>query len=125
MSRRRKKEGRGFFLSLLTLSAVIILSLLLVRYRGKEVHIFLYEHFVINKALMSRLPQDLSLEEAEAFRKEVIRFYEAAWEDQVSDESLMAVSRQLKAVVEDEVVEAEEMASLLAMIRKKSAGGGF
>ena len=119
---RSRKEGRGFFLTLLTLSALVILSLLLVRYQGKEIHIFLYEHFVINKDLMSRLPHELSLEETEAFREEVIGFYEAASNDQVNDGALMAVSNRLKTVMEDEIVETQEIASLLRLIRERQAG---
>jgi len=122
LPRRRKKEGRGFFLGLLTISALIILSLLLVRYQGKAVHIFLYKHFVINKDLMSRLPHELSLEEAEAFRGKIITFYEAASEDRVGNAALMVVSRKLKAIVEDEVVEAEEMSALLALLRERPIG---
>ncbi len=119
--KRKKKEGRGFFIGLLTLSGIIIFLLGLVVFQGKEIMIFTFEKFVINKAFVSLLPADYSLEKAEGVRKEVYDFFEAAAVDRVDDPALIAVSSRLREIIQDERVLDEEVVSLMALIREKRA----
>ncbi|MFQ5596478.1 MAG: hypothetical protein ACE5GK_00355 [Nitrospiria bacterium] len=117
--RRTKKEGRGFFIGLLTLSGIIIVCLGLIYFQGKEIMIFTFEKFVVNKALVSLLPPEYTLEQAEAIRTEVYAFFEAASSGEVDDAALIEVSSEIQIMIEDSRILEEEVASLLILIRKK------
>ena len=119
---KRRKAGRGFFLTLLTVSGLVIVFLVVVAYQGKEIYLFTYKHFVINKAFMTLLPREYTLEEAEAIRGEIIAFYEAAGENRIGDTALMAVSKKIADIMEDEAVSPSEVDALLALIREKRRG---
>jgi len=119
--KRRRKEGRGFFIGLLTFSGVIILFLGLIVFQGKNIMIFTFEKFVVNKAFVSLLPADYSLAKTEAIRMEVLDFFEAASEDQVSEAALITVSGSLQEIIRDDHVSEEELVSFLALIRKERA----
>lgn len=119
--KKRRKEGRGFFIGLLTLSAAIILVLALIVFQGKNIMIFTFENFVVNKAFVSLLPADYSLEKTEAIRGEVLDFFEAASEDTVNEAALIAVGGRLQDIIKDNQVSEEEVASLLALIRLERA----
>lgn len=84
--------------------------------------IFTFEKFVINKAFVSLLPADYSLEKAEAIRKEVYDFYEAASIDEVDDTALIEVSTKLRETIQDDRVLDEEVKALMALIREKRGG---
>lgn len=120
--KRGKKEGRGFFLGLLTTSGIIIVFLGLITFQGKEIMIFTFEKFVINKALVSLLPEEYNLEKAEAIRKEVTDFYEAAAAEQISDVALFEVSSKIQVIIQDGQILEEEVLSLMALIRERRGG---
>lgn len=115
---RRKRQGRGFFLSLLVLSGIVILFLLLFSFKGREIHIFTFQKFVINKAFVALLPQEYTLEEAERVRETVYHFYENAGRDRVGDAALFQVSNRIRTMMGDEKITHDEVASLLALIEK-------
>lgn len=120
--KRGKKEGRGFFLGLLTTSGIIIVFLGLITFQGKEIMIFTFEKFVINKALVSLLPEEYNLEKAETIRKEVYDFYEAAAAEQISDVALFEVSSKIQVIIQDGQILEEEVLSLMALIRERRGG---
>lgn len=81
--------------------------------------IFTFEKFVINKAFVSLLPADYSLEKTEAIRKEVVDFYEAASADKVDEAALIEVSTRLQEMIQDDQVLDEEVKTFIALIREK------
>ncbi len=115
--KRRRSEGRGFFIGLLTLSGVIIIVLGLIVFQGKNIMIFTFENFVVNKAFVSLLPADYSLEKTEDIRTEVLGFFEAASADQVSEAALIAVGGKLQNIIQDNQVSEAEVAAILSLIR--------
>ncbi|MFQ5578973.1 MAG: hypothetical protein ACE5FZ_00030 [Nitrospiria bacterium] len=120
-SRKDKKEGRVFFLALLIISGIVILCMSVVYFKGKEITIFTFQRFVVNKAFMSLLPEEYSLEEAESVRQKVFAFYDTAMRGDVSEEELLAVSTRIQSILADEKVKDEEVQSLLTLI---DTGGG-
>jgi len=119
--KRKRNEGRAFFIGLLTLSGAIILVLALIVFQGKRIMIFTFEKFVVNKAFVSLLPADYSLEKTEAIRGEVLDFFAAASGDQVSEAALISVGSRLQEIIKDNIVSEDEVESLLALIRLERA----
>lgn len=120
-ARKNRKEGRGFFLALLIVSGIVILCMTVVYFKGKEITIFTFQRFVINKAFMSLLPEEYTLEEAEAVRERVYNFYDTAMKGEVSEQELLEVSTRIQSILADQKVEDEEVQSLLTLI---DTGGG-
>ena len=117
---KNKKQGRGFFLTLLILSGILILFLAAFGFKGKEIHIFTFQKFVINKAFVSLLPQEYTLEEAEAVREKVYNFYEAAYVGKIADPALFEVSSRIRTIMGDNRISDEEVQSLLRLINEKA-----
>ena len=111
-----KKAGRGFFLTLLTVSGIMILALYALFFKGREITIFTFKWFVINKALVQMLPREYTLEEAEAIRVSVYDFYERAWEGNIDDTALMQVSRTIKRIMRDNKITDQEAQDLVNLI---------
>jgi len=120
-TRKPRKQGRGFFLTLLIVSGVVITSMTLLAVMGREIHNFTFKKFVINKALVNLLPAEYTLEEAEQVRETVYRFYDDAKADQVSDADLLEVSNRIQTIMSDEKITDEEAKGLLALIEEKKA----
>lgn len=118
--RKNKKQGRGFFLTLLIVSGIIILFLAAFGFKGREIHIFTFQKFVINKAFVSLLPREYTLEEAEAVRGKVYHFYEAAYDGGITDPALFEVSNRIQTIMGDERISDEEVRALLALIDEKA-----
>jgi len=108
-------------LTLLIISGVVILFMTLLAVKGREIHNFTFKKFVINKALVTLLPAEYSLEEAERIRETVYRFYDRAGADQVSDADLLEVSNRIRQIMADEKITDEEVKGLLALIEEKKA----
>ncbi|MFQ5779630.1 MAG: hypothetical protein ACE5HN_02440 [Nitrospiria bacterium] len=121
-AQKKKKEGRGFFLTLLIVSGIIILFMTVLFFKGKEITIFTFQRFVVNKAFVSLMPAEYTLEETEAVRERVYDFYEAARAGEVSDQALLQVSTRIQSILEDQQILDEEIQSLLTLIEK--GGGG-
>ncbi len=117
--RRKKKEGRIFFLTLLTGSGIVILFLSLIYFQGKELMIFTFERFVINKVFVSLLPDAYTLDQREAIREEVYDFYEAAWDDEVNETALIEVSSVIQGIMKDDHIAEDEVNALLSLIRER------
>jgi hypothetical protein len=117
---KNKKQGRGFFLTLLIVSGIIILFLAAFGLKGKEIHIFTFQKFVINKAFVSLLPQEYTLEEAEAVRGKVYNFYETAYHGGIADSALFEVSSRIRNIMGDDRISNEEVQSLLRLIDEKA-----
>ncbi|MFQ5543881.1 MAG: hypothetical protein ACE5FY_05970 [Nitrospiria bacterium] len=117
--RKGKKEGRFFFLTLLTISGLIIIFLTITFFLGKEIYIFTYEKLVINKEFMSLLPQEYTLEKSEEIRDELIQFYEASLHERVNDAALLEISNELREIMNDNEIIPDEVESLLTHIREK------
>ncbi|MBI3802405.1 MAG: hypothetical protein HY282_01405 [Nitrospirae bacterium] len=117
--RKPRKQGRGFFLTLLIVSGVVILFLTILAVKGREIHNFTFKKFVINKALVSLLPADYTMEEAERVRETVYRFYDHAKADRVSDGDLLEVSQRIQTIMADEKITDEEVKGLLTLIDDK------
>lgn len=116
---RSRKPGRGFFLALLTLSGLLVIALYTLFFQGRAVHVFTFKKFVINKAFVSLLPHDYTLEEAEAIREEVYRFYDQA--DKLTDQSLSRVSLRIQKIMSNNVITQDEVTGLLILIKEQQA----
>jgi len=112
----RRREGRGFFLTLLVTSAIVILFLWIFIFQGKAVSVFLFKKFVINKAFVSHLPREYTLEQAEALRGRVYDFYDGAAARGLSDFQIYQVSQKLQEIMADEAITEAEVQALLATI---------
>lgn len=119
--RKPRKQGRGFFLTLLIVSGVVIIFLTVLAVKGREIHNFTFKKFVINKALVALLPSEYTLEEAERVRETVYAFYDNAKADQVSDADLLEVSSRIQAIMADDKITDEETKGLLDLIEGKKA----
>jgi hypothetical protein len=120
----RHKEGRGFFITLLTVSGAIILLLGLFAFQGKAFSVFLFKKFVINKAFVSLLPKEYTLEQTEAVRGKVYQFYDTAEDRHLPDSVVFGVGQKIQEVMDDEAVSDEEVQSLLAKIAEAEAEAG-
>lgn len=124
-TRKPRKQGRGFFLTLLIVSGVVIVFLTFLAVKGREIHNFTFKKFVINKALVALLPDDYTLEEAEHVRETVYRFYDNAKADQVSDADLLEVSNRIQRIMADDKITDEEAKGLFALIEEKKSKPGL
>jgi hypothetical protein len=114
--RKHQKSGRGFFLTLLVVSGLIILFLYALYFGGREIHSFTFKKFIINKAFVSLLPKEYSLDEAERVRLTVYHFYDNS---KVHDPDLLQVSQRIQAIMADEKITDEEVQGLLSLIQEK------
>jgi hypothetical protein len=118
-----EKRGRGFFIGLLSVSAVSILALLLMYYKGdfygKHVAIDAIEKVVTKDAFLRLLPPEEPAEQAREVQQRLISFYQAAKRGQISDEKLLNVSEMLKAMMADNRLTKEEVETLLKQIEEK------
>lgn len=122
MIRRKKREGGFFFVTLLALSAGVIFFILAQGQAKdtKKTHLTsFYEKFVVNEAFIARLPKSYTEAAIEAIREEVSDFYKAVWEDKVRKETLYEVSGKMELMMADQRIEAQELQTLLALIRKR------
>ncbi len=115
----RKREGHRFFIALLIVSGIAILFLGAFFFKGREITVFAFKKFVINKAFVSLLPKEYNLEKTESIRKQVYDFYDQAEERQVQDTTLMQVSQKMRFIMEDDKITDEEVVSLMALIDEK------
>lgn len=115
----RKKEGSGFFLGLLIVSGMFIFFLGILFFYSREIALFTFKKFVINKAFVSLLPKEYTLEKAEATRAAVYDFYERAEAQGGLDTTVMRVSQNVQNIMADEKVTDEEVQSLMGLVRKK------
>ncbi len=106
-------------MALLIVSGVVIVFLTVLAVKGRDIHNFTFKKFVINKALVTMLPPEYTLEEAERVRETVYRFYDHAKADQVSDADLLEVSNRIQGIMTDEKITDEETKGLLALIEEK------
>jgi hypothetical protein len=115
----RKKEGYLFFIALLTISGIVIVFLGAFFLKGKSITLFAVKQFVINKAFVSLLPKEYSLEKTEAIRKQVYDFFDTAEEKQIDDMAVMQVSQKIQAVMADDRIVPEEVTELIHLIEEK------
>jgi hypothetical protein len=119
-----ESRGRSFFLGLLSVSAVSILALLMMYYKGdfygKRVAISAMERVVTQDAFLQLLSPDFSPEQAGQIRQKFIDFYSDAKQGKVPDEKLLNVSEMLKAVMADNRLTKEEVEAVLRQIEEKS-----
>jgi hypothetical protein len=94
-----ERKGKGFFLTLIIGSGVVILALAFLFFQGKEFFIFTWQKFVIEKAVVRALPPDYSVEEVERIRQDLLAFYEAGKRRQVSDEALYGLSQGIQDIL--------------------------
>ena len=113
---RSRQQGRLFFLTLLTVSALVIIFLGIFFWGGRAAMIFTIQKFVVNKAFVTLLPQAYSLEEAERVRKRVYNFYEWAGSRGIPDGQVLQASLKMQEIMADEIITEEEVKSLLALI---------
>ncbi len=114
MQNAGKREGRGFFITLLVTSGVLIVLLSVVF--SQAFIRFTFKKFVINKAFVSLLPKEYTLERAEAVRGRVYAFYDAAGQRDVGDAAVYGVSKKIQEIMADETITHAEVESLLAII---------
>jgi hypothetical protein len=96
----------------------VILVLFLFFFMGRSITAFTFKKFVINKAFVSLLPKDYTLEETEAIRKEVYDFYDRAGSEGVSDLDLLRVSGEIQEIMRDDRITPEEVTELRGMIHQ-------
>ncbi|HET8761361.1 MAG TPA: hypothetical protein VFN94_09840, partial [Nitrospiria bacterium] len=109
---------RGFFLTLIIASGLVILGLAFVYFKGKDFFIFTWQKFVIEKALVRALPPDYSVEQVEDIRRALIDFYAAGGRHEIPDEALYGMSQGIKTILADQVVTKQEAEALMAFIRE-------
>ncbi len=109
-----RKEGRGFFIALLLTSGILFIALFVLF--SKSFTLFTFKKFVVNKAFVSLLPKDYTLEQAEAVRERVYLFYDTAGERGLSDTAVFGVSRKMQEIMRDEAITHEEIESLFSAI---------
>ena len=119
-----EKRGRSFFIGLLSVSAVSILALLLMYYKGdfygKRVAISAIEQVVTQDAFLQLLSSDFSPEQARQVQQKLTAFYTSAKQGKVPDEKLLNVSELLKAMLADNRLTKEEIEAILGQIEEKS-----
>lgn len=111
-------KGRGFFLTLIIVSGIVILGLAVLFFKGKDFFIFTWQKFVIEKALVRALPPDYTVEEVEGIRRALIDFYDAGGRHEVPDAALYGMSQGIKAILADQVVTKQEAEALMAFIKE-------
>ncbi len=121
--RTATRKGRGFFLTLIIGSGVVILALALLFFKGKDFFIFTWQKFVIEKAVVRALPPDYTLEEVERLRLALLAFYDAGKRHEVSDEALYGMSQGIKQILADERVTRQEAEALLAFVQEHGPKG--
>lgn len=112
------RKGRGFFLTLIIFSGVLILGLAFLFFLGKDFFIFTWQKFVIEKALVRALPPEYTVEEVEHIRRSLIAFYDAAKRHEVSDEALYGLSQGIQSILADQVVTKQEAEALMAFVNE-------
>lgn len=122
MKRRKKRtDGRFFFITLLSLSALGILSIYLFKAQTQDKQagdmISFYEKFAMNEAFITQLSKAYPLEQAQQIQEEVSDFYKAAWGDHIHKTRLYQVSTQIEGMMMDHQIVDTEVQSLLALIR--------
>lgn len=122
MKRRKKRtDGRFFFVTLLCLSALVILSIYLFKEQTQDKQagdmISFYDKFAMNEVFITQLSKAYPLEQAQQIQEEVSDFYKAAWEDHTHKTRLYEVSTQIEGMMADHRILDTEIQSLLALIR--------
>ncbi len=113
------REGRGFFIALLVMSAICIVALGVFFFSGRAITLFTFKKFVVNKAFVRLLPKEYTLEKAEAIRKQVYDFYDHAESEGIKDTTVLLVSQKLQQIMADEKITDEEAQSLLTLVEKE------
>jgi hypothetical protein len=113
-----ERKGKGFFLTLIIVSGILILGLAFLFFKGKDFFIFTWQKFVIEKALVRALPPEYTVEEVEHIRQSLIVFYDAARRHQVSDEALYGLSQGIQNILADQVVTKQEAEALMTFIQE-------
>jgi len=114
-----KKEGRGFFITLLVSSGLLIVVLFVIF--SKTFTLFTFKQFVVNKAFVSLLPREYTLERTEAIRQRIYTFYDTAGERGVGDAAVYGISRKIQEIMADEAITHEEVESLLKEVDRIEA----
>ncbi len=112
------RKGRGFFLTLIIVSGILILGLAFLFFQGKNFFIFTWQKFVIEKALIRGLPPDYTVEQVEHIRQSLIGFYDAARRHEVSDEALYGLSQGIQNILADQLVTKSEAEALMNFIEE-------
>lgn len=115
---KRERKGRGFFLTLIIVSGILILGLAFLFFQGKNFFIFTWQKFVIEKALVRGLPPEYTVEQVEQIRQSLINFYDAARRHEVSDEALYGLSQGIQNILADQIVTKPEAEALMTFIRE-------
>jgi hypothetical protein len=115
-ARPRARKGRGFFLTLIIGSGVVILALALLFFMGKRFFIFTWQKFVIEKAVVRALPPEYTLEEAERVRMALLAFYDAGARHEVSDEALYGLSQGIKDILADGRITKAEAEAMMVFV---------
>lgn len=118
-----EKRGKGFFIGLLSVSAVSILALLLMYYKGdfygKRVAVAAIEKVVTQDAFLGLFSPDFSPGQARQVQQRLAAFYMAAKQGKVPDEKLLNVSEMLKAMLADNRLTKEEVEVILNRVEEK------
>lgn len=113
-----ERKGKGFFLTLIIVSGIVILGLAFVFFKGKDFFIFTWQKFVIEKAVVRALPPEYTLEEVERIRVALLDFYDAGKRHEVSDEALYGLSQGIKVILADQVVTRQEAEAMMTFVQE-------
>lgn len=116
--RSKERKGKGFFLTLIVVSGILILGLAFLFFKGKDFFIFTWQKFVIEKALVRGLPPEYTVEEVEHIRQSLISFYDAARRHEVSDEALYGLSQGIQNILADQIVTKQEAEALMTFVQE-------
>lgn len=115
----RKKRGRGFFLFLLILSGLACASWFLISFKGRDIFLFLFKTFVVDKALVQDLPKEYTLEEVEKIRLTLHSYMDAGKRGDVSNEELLSVMGKTRAAIADNQVTRDEVKELMTLMKRE------
>jgi len=117
------RKGRGFFLTLIIVSGLLILGLAFLFFKGKDFFIFTWQKFVIEKAVVRALPPEYTLEQVEDIRLALLAFYDAGKRHEVSDEALYGLSQGIQSFLADQRITPAEAEALMAYVREHGPPG--
>ncbi|MFI5303477.1 MAG: hypothetical protein ACHQYP_01665 [Nitrospiria bacterium] len=115
-----RKNGKLFFLTLITLSGIAVFSLLFLAFEGDRVTSYTIEKFVLNQDVIEKefLPEVDSTERSEVL-SELHHFFESAQKGLVPKERVALVGGKLRDIMEDRKITREEVLELKNLLTQK------
>lgn len=116
-SRNPGKKGKWFFLTLITLSGIVVFSMLFLALEGDKVTVYTIDKFVLeNGALAREFSDEISPEERREALIELRRFFASAKEGFESKEKISLIGSNLREIMSDGRVTRDELERLRRLL---------